>query len=182
VTFDGQFQSWAELLQAVVADAPTADAYFLVEDDMIFWRGIRAYCEKTLWPANAAICSPFRPGIYPPGPTGWNPISSREGLGSGNAWLIPQDVARRILAERTHIATLGPWDHADQRVGLWAAEEWLTSYFHTPSLAQHLWGATRLPHNGICLPENYLATDFCGEEFDSSWLTASSSGAGRPGW
>jgi hypothetical protein len=163
VLFTGQYQSWIELLKALVSDSPNADAFFLVEDDMIFWRGLREYLEERSFPSHAGICSPFRPGIYPAGKFGWNPISCFDGLGSGNAWIVPRAIALRILASAVEIGQLGVWNHADQRVGLWIAQEWLLAYFHTPSLAQHLWGKTRLNHNGECRAENYLAPDFIGE-------------------
>jgi hypothetical protein len=163
VCYAGQYPAWIDLLKSLVEGVSVADAFFLVEDDMIFWRGLREYIESLVFEPHAAIYSPFRPGIYPPGKHGWNPISASDGLGSGNSWLLPRAIALRILVAAAEIGQLGPWNHADQRVGLWIAQEWLVAYFHTPSLAQHLWGKTRLDHNGECRAENYLASDFVGE-------------------
>jgi len=136
----GQFKSWLCLAERILETHPEADAYFLMEDDIVFCRGLREYLDR--WPADPAtiaLCSPFSTEQYMRPTVGWHLENRGWCLSSANSWLMPQATLIRILAE------FGPMrqqpealHNADCMVGLWAKEQGLDVWFHSPSLGHHI--------------------------------------------
>lgn len=47
-----QLNAYFSALQNLIERKPCADAYLVVEDDVVFCQGVRDYLEKTLWPSS----------------------------------------------------------------------------------------------------------------------------------
>jgi hypothetical protein len=135
----GHFRAYIDALRCGVDGRPDADAYFIVEDDVVFCRGLREYLAGTLWPGPAeriALCSPYCPAAYRQVTPGWSDAQSHRGLylAGSQAWVFPPRAARAILAE---VAPRQTTHNADWEIGQWADATRRTIWYHTPSLAQH---------------------------------------------
>jgi len=160
----GHFSAYMRALQYAVRRDAKADAYFIVEDDVVFCRGLRQYVRRTLWPGpveQIALCSPYCPRAYRQERPGWNAAQSHRGhyLAGSQAWMFPSQAARAILAE---VAPLDTIHNADWEIGKWAAETGRQIWYHTPSLAQHEGiGNSALGDNTV--NDIRQAADFIGE-------------------
>jgi len=162
----GQFRAYMEALRCTVHRHPKADAYSVVEDDVVFCRGLREYLERTLWPGpveKIALCSPYCPIAYRLRRwKGWHDSQSSQGLylAGSQAWVFPPQAARAILAE---VAPLESPHGADWEIGRWARATRWRVWYHTPSLAQHVGlGNSALGDNLVS--DIRLAGDFVGED------------------
>lgn len=163
-TSTGHFRAYMAALRFAVQGNPKADAYFIVEDDVVFCRGLRQYLQLTLWPGpveRIALCSPYCPKAYRKKRQDWNDTQSRRGhyLAGSQAWIFPPQSARAILAD---VAPLKTIHNADWEIGKWAAATGQRIWYHTPSLAQHEGiGNSALGDNTVNAIR--LAADFIGE-------------------
>jgi len=161
----GHFPAYMKALQHAVECDADADAYFLMEDDVVFCRGLRQYLQRTLWPGpveKIALCSPYCPQAYRQKRQGWNDTQSGRGhyLAGSQAWVFPPQSARAILTE---VAPLRTIHNADWEIGKWAAAAGRKIWYHTPSLAQHEGlGNSALGDNTVSHIRR--AADFIGEE------------------
>jgi hypothetical protein len=161
----GHFRAWLDVLTRLVAEAPLADAYLVSEDDAVFCRGLREYLDRTLWPADratVALCSLFTPEIYRLRQRGWHVERRGLWLVSSVAWAIPPEAAREILAAfgEMRFCPRG----ADSMIGQWATDAaGLTTWYHTPSLAQHVGLANSALGDNSVSPFR-VAMDFIGED------------------
>ncbi|OHB67848.1 MAG: hypothetical protein A2V70_19895 [Planctomycetes bacterium RBG_13_63_9] len=135
----GHFRAYMTALRCAVVRDARAEAYFLVEDDVVFCRGLHEYLQRTLWPGlvrQIALCSPYSPRAYQQREPGWSDAQSHRGLylAGSQAWLFPPRAARAILAE---VAPRGSTHNADWEIGKWARATGRQVWYHTPSLAQH---------------------------------------------
>lgn len=132
----GAWSNWLRALGGLLEEKPQADAYLIVQDDVIFCRKLRAYLEATLWPASdVAVCSPYCPTPYVGPQSGWHDERRGWSLVGALIWAIPPRVARAILADLGHVKANR---RIDARIGLWAQDTGRSVWFHTPSLAQHV--------------------------------------------
>ncbi|MCH8048436.1 MAG: hypothetical protein IID44_32475, partial [Planctomycetes bacterium] len=61
----GAFANWYLALAELVMRSPRAEAYFMVQDDVVFARGVRPFLERALWPAaNCGAVSIYCPSNY----------------------------------------------------------------------------------------------------------------------
>lgn len=160
----GAWRNWIEALASLVRDQPAADAFAMVQDDVVLCRELKTYLQETLWPiaGRVALCSPFTPGAYRRCRPGWSfvwPPPDRF-LVAAQFWVIPPATARAIVRDLGHI-------HAhqgiDRLVGRWAKRSGRNVWHHTPSLAQH----TADDNSALGNPpvaDLRLATDFIGED------------------
>ena len=164
----GHFRAYMEALRHAVNREPEADAYFIVEDDVVFCRGLHLYLRRTLWPGpveKIALCSPYCPKAYRQPKRGWNDAQSGRGfyLAGSQAWIFPAAAARAVLAE---VAPLKSIHNADWEIGKWAGATGRQVWYHTPSLAQHVGlGNSALGDNIVS--DIRLAADFVGEHEDA---------------
>ncbi len=171
-TASGHFRAWMSALAWIVARRPGAEAYFVVEDDTVFCRGLHQYLRRTLWPGPAekiALCSPYCPEAYRQVKPGWDDGQSQRGfyLAGSQAWIFPPRAARAILAE---LAPLHTTRNADWEIGKWAGATGRKVWYHTPSLAQHEGlGNSALGDDTISTIRR--AADFIGEQADPRYLT-----------
>ncbi len=160
----GHFREYMDALRHAVNREPQADAYFIVEDDVVFCRGLRRYLRRTLWPGpveKIGLCSPYCPKAYRQPKRGWSDAQSRRGfyLAGSQAWIFSPAAARAVLAE---VAPLKSIHNADWEIGKWAGATGRQVWYHTPSLAQHVGlGNSALGDNTAS--DIRLAADFIGE-------------------
>ncbi|HAV64321.1 MAG TPA: hypothetical protein DCY13_18385 [Verrucomicrobiales bacterium] len=180
-----RIQAWPNFLLALTElhlRQPHADAYLLCEDDVVYCRGLRAYLEQTLWPANRlGVVSLFTSGYQDP-QHGQGFFPTRHGLASwgAQAYLFPNASARALLrhADVVNHRSRGPKQgRADQDavVGYWCQKADLDYYMHSPSLAQHI-GETSSLWETAELSGLRLATSFPGEEADIGGIMSAQPG------
>ena len=171
----GHFCAYMGALRRAVVCDPGAAAYFIVEDDVVFCRGLYEYLRATLWPGpveEIALCSPYSPAAYRQGRPGWDATQSGRGLylAGSQAWVFPAAAAREILAQ---VAPLCSVRNADWEIGRWADATARAVWYHTPSLAQHVGvGNSALDYNEA--GPLRLAADFVGEGYDATALLGES--------
>ncbi|HUT14095.1 MAG TPA: hypothetical protein VMY42_26640 [Thermoguttaceae bacterium] len=163
----GQFPAWIEALKGIVRRRPDADAYLVIEDDVVFCRELREYIERTLWPDEpnkVALCSPYSPAVYRVERRGWNRQQRGFHLVGALTWILPPNAARDVLRDLSSlVGTEASLRGADYLVGDWAAKTRRTVWYHTPSLAQHL-GLRNSARGDDAVGPMRRADDFIGEE------------------
>jgi hypothetical protein len=167
----GAWRNWIEALATLIAQQPDADAFAVVQDDVVFCRGLRAYLEQTLWPAvrRVALCSPFTPAAYHERRRGWNVRwpPPNQFLVAAQVWIFPPESARAIVRDLGHIQA---HKGIDGRVGLWAERTRRSVWYHTPSLAQHI-ADTNSAIGNPPVASLRIADDFIGEEAEPGiWI------------
>jgi hypothetical protein len=143
----------------------------MVQDDVVFCRGLRQYLEQTLWPApkRIALCSPFTPAAYRQPRRGWNirwPPPERF-LVAAQMWILPPESARAIVRDLSDVQA---HKGIDGRIGAWANRTGRTIWYHTPSLAQHI-ADTNSAIGNPPVASLRVAADFIGEEREAGPLT-----------
>ncbi|HEV3025303.1 MAG TPA: hypothetical protein VGX76_22685 [Pirellulales bacterium] len=172
----GAWPNWFLGLAELVAREPRADAYFMVQDDVVFCRNLRPYLEAMLWPcARVGVVSPYCPAPYVRRSTGWHEVTLGENLAGAVSYIFPNAAARLLLADARVVnhRQRGGADglkYIDTVVGRWAAEAALPAFYHTPSLAQHI-GDTSVIWPQAANDGLRRAADFAGEDFDANELT-----------
>ncbi len=164
VSSSGHFRAYMAALRYAVRRTPDADAYFLVEDDVVFCLGLNDYLQRTLWPGPSeqlALCSPYCPKAYRQPDRGWDDSQSSRGfyLAGSQAWIFPAAAARAILEQVADKRTI---HNADWEIGQWAVEMRRRVYYHTPSLAQHA-GLGNSALGDDLISDIRYAADFVGE-------------------
>jgi len=168
-----QFVAWIAGVQSLMTKRPDADAYFLVEDDVVFCRNTRAVLGS--WPDDPekiAIVSPYTPSTYVIDAKGWHVESRGLFLCTGQSWLMPALTLRRVAGDLRHLLTSpSTLRGGDYLVGEWAKQNSMLTYFHVPSLGQHI-GLGNSAVGGYVLDDSprRKASDFLGEDFDASNL------------
>jgi hypothetical protein len=170
----GAFPNWYLALTELVMRSPNSEAYFLVQDDVLFARRVRPMLEYELWPSlRAGVVSLYCPSHYavdkPPGfhreNRGWKTWTAQ-------ALVFPNPSARAFLA-----ATL-PLDHRhhgprqgsrniDCIVGAWCRAARRPFYVFRPSLAEHI-GETSTLYPHATATGRRRSSSFVGEDFDAS--------------
>lgn len=146
----GAFPNWFLAISELVMRHPHAEAYFLCQDDVLFSEGLRAYLERTLWPASrVGVVSAYCPSHY---------CEEKEGEGrttgfrvedhGWNSWgalayVFSNPSARAMICDPAAVNHRhhGPAEGArniDSVVGSWCSRSGLPYYVHAPSLAQHI--------------------------------------------
>ena len=142
----GAWPNWYLGLAELYQRDPLADAYLMVQDDVVFCANLRSFLEATLWPADRlAVVSLYNP-LLEDGSTpksGYRSIPSSGGLPGALALVFPNLAVRMLLSDR-HVLLhrrRGP-SHAlkliDVVVGQWAERIQVPAWGFCPSLAQHI--------------------------------------------
>ncbi|NUQ66150.1 MAG: hypothetical protein HUU20_27115 [Pirellulales bacterium] len=160
----GAWRNWINALSTLVREEPDADAFAVVQDDVVVCRGLRRYLEQTLWPAvdNVALCSPFTPAAYQERRRGWNVRwpPPNQFLVAAQFWILPPKSARAIVRD---LGDVQARKGIDGRVGLWAEQTGRSVWYHAPSLAQHIADANSAIGNPP-VASLRVAADFVGED------------------
>jgi hypothetical protein len=159
----GAWRNWIDGLKCLVEQDPNADAYLMIQDDAVFCRGLRAYLERMLWPADrVALCSPYSPTPYKKPQRGWHEENRGWNLVGAVCWALPPDSARTIVAELGHVEAR---NRIDARIGQWARQARLSVWYHTPSLVQHS-GLGNSALGDMGTGSLRVAADFPGEDVE----------------
>ena len=171
----GAWPNFFLALSELVQLDPHADAYFLLQDDVVFSRNIRPYLERVLWPgSDLGLASVYCPSTYVRRRRGFHAVKSDEMLAGAVTCIFPNVCARLLLGCSRAIKhrRTGPHEglrYIDSVLGGWCDTAGLKAYYHTPSLASHIGDVSTVwPHatNEGCRQ----AADFAGERFDANSL------------
>jgi hypothetical protein len=171
----GGWPNWLLALSELVLREPHADAYFMVQDDVVFCRHVRTYLERILWPAEKlGLVSVYCPAVYVRRTRGFHSVEAGWNLISALTCVFPSAAARSLLghARALNHRRLGPYGGVksiDAVVGRWAKDCEFPAFFHTPSLAQHT-GDTSTVWPKATNEGQRHAKDFVGEDFDARRL------------
>lgn len=139
----GAWPSWYMALAELVLHEPNADAYMMLQDDVVLYdrESLREYLERVLWPGERpCLVSLFYTGLN--SPTGW-----REARGawhfSAQGFIFPPGIARALLCDadlsrawlaassQTHIPI-------PEMISEWAQKRAIDVWYANPSLSQHI--------------------------------------------
>lgn len=161
----GEYRNWAFALKAL--SAFDADAYFTVQDDVVFCRGLREYLDRVLWPQlNCGFISPFCPSIYANG-NKWHWIRKHVGKNflMAQTLIFPRDSVIQIVNSTVFKNYNHEW-HVDNFVGMWAMNYQRPPYFHNPSLAQHIGEHSAVWDGTETLDDYRIANNFVGINYE----------------
>jgi GR25 family glycosyltransferase involved in LPS biosynthesis len=159
----GHWPAWRAALRAAFNADTWADAFMVVEDDIVFCKGLRAYLSGCLWPEQPeriALVSPYCHAAYVSQQRPWHMEGRGFYLAGSQCWIFPPASARTILTE---LADTPPEHYADWIIGEWAAKKALHVWYHCPSLAQHI----GVGNSTLGSPDGTIfhADDFVGEDY-----------------
>jgi hypothetical protein len=140
----GPWPNYCLALVELLMREPAAEAFMLVQDDVIFddRHELRAYLEEILWPADPiAAVSLYCSKAYTRPVAGWHELESRWIWGA-LAFVYSRESAQRFVTdplvfEHRSNPTEG-LVNIDILIGRWAHEHQLPIYFPSPSLVQHI--------------------------------------------
>ncbi len=132
------------LMELLMRD-PEADAFLLVQDDVIFYdrQNLREHLEGVLWPADpiglvSLYCSQASTRPKP----GWHRIKGKLFPGA-LAFVFSRELAKRFVCDP--LVLEHRWCHPkhglaniDSVIGSWAIRQGVAIHYPTPSLAQHV--------------------------------------------
>lgn len=151
---------------------PQADAYLMVQDDVVFCRGVRAYLERLLWPAGEiGVISLYCPSQWSRGKEpGFHPEDRGWQAWGAHAYVFSNLSIRQFLGHPLALdhRLYGPAEgmrNVDSVVGQWCRLAGLPYYVHVPSLVQHVGNASAI-YPAAMLSGNRVAADFVGEDID----------------
>jgi hypothetical protein len=140
----GAWPNYYLALAELVLREPEADAYLMVEDDVLFFdrEDLRAYLEAILWPSEPiGAVSLYCSSMYTRPSAGWHRFDGEWQWGA-LAFLFSRESARQFLGDPLVLAHRSRNEEgladADLLIGRWSAQRELPIYFPTPSLVQHI--------------------------------------------
>jgi hypothetical protein len=145
---EGKLGAWPSYYLALVEllmREPQADAFFLVQDDVVLYdrENLRRYLEQTLWPEHpVGAVSLFCSSAYTQPNPGWH-TRKEPWVWGAQAFIFPREAAKRFVADPQVLEHR--WSDRyrglaliDVVIGEWAARYSLPIFYPTPSLAQHV--------------------------------------------
>jgi hypothetical protein len=141
----GAWPSYYLALAELMMRQPEADAFLLVQDDVVFAEGffVRGYLEDVLWPGKKpGIVSLLCPHPYTKPDPGWYPFDD-DWIWGAQAFAFSREAAQgfltdsRVLQHR-YTRHRNPLADIDWCVGQWAKRQRQPIYYPTPSLVQHV--------------------------------------------
>ncbi|WP_435018737.1 hypothetical protein TA3x_000722 [Tundrisphaera sp. TA3] len=139
----GAWPSYYLAVAELLMREPEADAYLLVQDDVLFAEGldVRGYLERVLWPRGCSgIASLFCSRAYSQPRPGWARFRGAWVRGA-QAFAFSPESARAFVADLgvvEHRRRGSGLTHIDACIGEWAVRRRMSIYFPTPSLVQHI--------------------------------------------
>ena len=143
----GAWPSYYLALVELLMRNPHADAFMLVQDDVLFFDhpDLKEYLSRSMWPEGTpAIASLFCPSEYTRPVDGWCQFSPEKAWVLGaEAFVFSAEAARQFISDSIvirHRLRLGGDGlvHIDDVIGEWAQRLRIPLYFPTPSLVQHI--------------------------------------------
>jgi hypothetical protein len=139
----GAWPAWYLGLAELVLQQPDADAYVMLQDDVILYdhQSLRAYLEDVLWPGDqTGLVSLFYTGLDPT--PGWHSLPGEWHWGA-QGFVFPPAIARALLCDadvsRTWLAA-SPAHHIPipEVLSAWVQRLGIAVWYANPSLAQHI--------------------------------------------
>ena len=162
----GAWKNWYLALQNLVKLYPDADCYGIIQDDVVFCRGLRRFLEATLWPANdVGVCSVFTPSHYTKERAGWYKNNRGGTLWMAQTYFFTPDSARNCI-NHPRCKNWTKDKQIDNVVGFWAKATKLYPYYFSPSLAQHIGHSSTLWNTRNKANGRRAASDFVGQDYD----------------
>ena len=162
----GAWANWFASLKDLIDIYPDADCYGLIQDDVVFCKGLREFMEQTLWPSgNTGICSVFVPSHYTRNNPGWHKTNRGFKLWMAQTFFFTPESARSCA----NYEFCKNWDkqkQIDNVIGRWANETKQYPYYFSPSLAQHIGETSTIWSEGNRAAGKRAASDFVGEDYD----------------
>tara|TARA_R110000824_G_scaffold211640_15_gene397588 strand:+ start:71 stop:868 length:798 start_codon:yes stop_codon:yes gene_type:complete len=162
----GAWSNWFNSLNDLIDTYPDADCYGLIQDDVVFCKGLRKFMEDTLWPSeDTGVCSVFVPSHYTRNMPGWYKTNRGFKLWMAQTFFFTPEAARSCV----NYEFCKKWDkekQIDNVVGRWANETKQYPYYFSPSLAQHVGNTSTIWSKGNRAAGKRAASDFVGEEYD----------------
>lgn len=158
-------------LQELYLRQPDADAYLMVQDDVVFCSGLRDYLEKNLWPkgGRTGVVSLHTPShLAPENGSGFFHANLGWSAWGAQAMIFPNAAARSFLSdpkviEHRQKGILDGTKNVDSVIGDWCARTKHQFWMHAPSLTEHIGAASTLwPKLG--LRGKRSSADFPGEK------------------
>jgi hypothetical protein len=141
----GAWPNYYLTLAELLMREPHADAYLLVQDDVIVYdrQNLRAYLERCLWPDEpVGAVSLFCSREYTQSSAGWHRHAGRWVWGA-QAFIFPRESAKRFVSDPLVLGhRWNSWNgglaNIDVVIGHWAVRHDLPVYYPCPSLVQHV--------------------------------------------
>lgn len=130
---------------------PDADGYAIFQDDLSVARGLRAWCDRELWPGGHGLVSLYTSRVFCDERRGWQALNlGRYRTFGALAFVFRGDTLRGFLGDpevrRRFQEGIGS---ADGLVGEWALRAGVGIAYHSPSLVQHEGTVTSLAGHEI---------------------------------
>jgi hypothetical protein len=138
----GAWPAWFLALAELVLQQPQADAYLMLQDDVIFHdrEPVRDYLEQALWPGDRpAVVSLFYTSFDLT--AGWRSSPAHEWHWGAQALLFPPAIARALIADSDLVAScLAATTHIPipEVLATWMARHRFSNWYPIPSLIQHI--------------------------------------------
>ena len=176
----GAWPNWLLSVTELYLRSPDADAYLIVQDDVVYPQGLREYLEGELWPAErlgivslhtaSHMDTLHLRGFYPTEP-GWKAWGAQ-------AYVIPNAGVRSLMRNRRvqnhrHRGPNNGTRNVDSVLGMWCQDVGLPYYLHTPSLSQHIGESSTLWGPKATTTGRRSAVTFPGEDVDIREVVAS---------
>lgn len=158
----GCWQNYLNGLSLLVSNYPRADAYIMIQDDVVISSGTRPFLESELWPGlDAGAVSLYSPDFYgyedrhmPPG---FNRIDvkSREFLMGACAMVFTPQMAVAFTTKHTSWRGIAKGEEVKDPVQKKAVDTWIGhalkaegkyAYYPNPSISQHISTTSTLGH------------------------------------
>jgi hypothetical protein len=127
---------------------PTADAFMIAQDDVLFWPGddrwtLREYLERALWPEEEpGFVSLYCSSAYHREQAGWHRLD-RPWVWGACAIVWPRPSLADFLSSTAADWTRQGQTHKiDVAIGRWQSDRSRSAWFSSPSLAQHVGSTT----------------------------------------
>jgi hypothetical protein len=168
----GAFSNWYLALQELVYTQPTADAYLMLQDDIVCCRWLRQYLEHALWPAEVTGFVSLYCGMLQSNcarSQGFVKMQAGDMLYGALAIAFSGSAARALLLHplfQRHRES-GTGTHGiDAVLAKWVTQSGLPGFVHSPSLISHT-GLTSAIFSGCRTGPERRTESFVGENFDA---------------
>ena len=163
----GCWKNWFEGLKELVETYPDADCYGMIQDDVVFCRGVRIFLEKALWPnTDVGLVSVFTPSHYSETKPGFYRRNYSGKLWMAQTFFFPPGRAKSCISHKVCTGHKGD-RNIDNIVGRWLNRIKCPPYYFSPSLAQHIGETSTLWDNSLNQAEGRKsAKDFVGEDYN----------------
>lgn len=140
----GAWPSYHLAVLELLLSHPEADAYLLVQDDVVFHdrENLREYLESLIWPHDVGVVSLYSSRAYTQAEPGWY-LLPRTWVWGALAFIFSRERAKEFVSDRRVLRhRWNTWNNGraniDSVIGRWASRGKLTTYYPSPSLAQHI--------------------------------------------